>query len=96
MRLVKSRSVELGKSVEVLEGLAEGAFDKFLAGDTAAHDQMILDTAMAIADKADVFVLAQASMSRMENTLAEKTGKPVLSSPRLGVLGLKEEIEKLT
>lgn len=95
VRLVKSRSVELGKPVEVLEGLAEGAFDKFLAGDTAGHDQMILDTAMALADKADVFVLAQASMSRMESTLAEKTGKPVLASPRLGVLGLKEAIEKL-
>jgi hypothetical protein len=96
VRLVKSRSVELGKPVGVLEGLAEGAFDKFLAGDTTGHDQMILDTAMALADKADVFVLAQASMSRMEATLAEKTGKPVLASPRLGVLGLKEAIEKLS
>lgn len=95
VRLVKSRSVELGKPVEVLEGLAQGAFDKFLAGDTGGHDQMILDTAMALADKADVFVLAQASMSRMESALAEKTGKPVLASPRLGVLGLKEAIEKL-
>lgn len=95
VRLVKSRSIELGKPVNVLEGLAEGAFDKFLAGDTAGHDQMILDTAMALADKTDVFVLAQASMSRMEYTLAEKTRTPVLASPRLGVLGLKKAIEQL-
>lgn len=95
VRLVKSRSVELKKPVEVLEGLAEGAFDRFLAGDTDAHDQMILDTAMKLADRVDVFVLAQASMSRMENLLAEKTGKPVLSSPRLGVMGLKEKLAEL-
>ncbi len=95
VRLVKSRAVELGKQVEVLEGLAEGAFDKFLAGDTDTHDQMILDTAVKLADKSDVFVLAQASMSRMEGALAEKTGKPVLSSPRLGVMGLKEKLAEL-
>ncbi len=95
VRLVKSRAVEINKHVEVLEGLAEGAFDKFLAGDTETHDQMILDTAVKLADKADVFVLAQASMSRMESTLAEKTGKPVLSSPRLGVMGLKEKLAEL-
>lgn len=95
VRLVKSRAVELGKQVEVLEGLAEGAFDKFLAGDTDTHDKMILDTAIKLADKTDVFVLAQASMSRMEGALAEKTGKPVLSSPRLGVMGLKEKLAEL-
>ncbi len=95
VRLVKSRSAELKKPVEVLEGLAEGAFDKFLAGDTETHDRMILDTAMKLADKVDVFVLAQASMSRMESLLAERTGKPVLSSPRLGVMGLKEKLAEI-
>ena len=95
VRLIKSRSAELNKNVDVLEGLAEGAFDRFLAGDTNTHDQMILDTAMNLADKVDVFVLAQASMSRMENLLAEKTGKPVISSPRLGVMELKRKLAEL-
>lgn len=95
VRLVKNRSDELKKHVEVLEGLAEGAFDRFLAGDTNTHDQMIIDTAMKLADMVDVFVLAQASMSRMESLLAEKTGKPILSSPRLGVMGLKDKIAEL-
>jgi len=92
VRLVKAQSTRLEKPVKILEGLAEGAFDKFLAGDSAGHDQMILDTAMRIADQVDIFVLAQASMSRMEATLSDKTGKPVLSSPRLGVMGLKEKL----
>lgn len=92
VRLVKAQSTRLEKPVKILEGLAEGAFDKFMAGDSAGHDQMILDTAVRIADQVDIFILAQASMSRMEGTLSEKTSKPVLSSPRLGVLGLKEKL----
>jgi hypothetical protein len=94
-RLVKTQSVRLEKPVTVVEGLAEGAFDKFMAGDSAGHDQMILDTATGIANQVDIFVLAQASMSRMEGTLAEKTGKPVLASPRLGVLALKAKLEEM-
>jgi hypothetical protein len=92
VRLVKVQATRLEKPVKILEGLAEGAFDKFLAGDSAGHDQMILETAVRIADQVDIFILAQASMSRMESTLSEKTGKPVLSSPRLGVLALKEKL----
>lgn len=92
VRLVKAQSTRLEKPVKILEGLAEGAFDKFMAGDSAGHDQMILNTVLRIADHVDIFILAQASMSRMESTLSEKTGKPVLSSPRLGVLALKEKL----
>jgi len=92
VRLVKAQSTRLEKPVTILEGLADGAFDKFLVGDSAGHDQMILDTALRIAEHVDIFILAQASMSRMESTLSEKTGKPVLSSPRLGVLALKEKL----
>lgn len=95
VRLVKAQSIRLEKPVRILEGLAEGAFDKFLAGDSAGHDQMILDTAVRIADQVEIFILAQASMSRMEGTLLEKTGKPVFSSPRLGVLGLKEKLAEM-
>jgi hypothetical protein len=84
--VVRFQSDQLGKPVKVLEGLAEGAFDKFLAGDSAGHDQEILNTATRIAKQVDIFVLAQASMSRMESKLFEVTGKLVLTSPGLGVL----------
>lgn len=95
VRLVKAQSIQLEKPVKVLEGLAEGAFDKFMAGDSAGHDQMVMDTAASIADQVDIFVLAQASMARMGEALSEKTGKPVLSSPRLGVLALKEKLDTM-
>lgn len=37
-------------------------------------------------------ILAQGSMTRMEKTLAEITGKMVLSSPLMGLLEVKSEL----
>jgi hypothetical protein len=34
-------------------------------------------------------------MARMEAALAQKTGKPVFSSPRLGVLEVKAVLERI-
>jgi hypothetical protein len=34
-------------------------------------------------------------MARMEEALAKRTGKPVLSSPRSGVLEVKETLERM-
>ncbi len=42
---------------------------------------MIIETAEQIAHRSDLFVLAQASMARVEARIRERTGKPVLSSP---------------
>ena len=53
-------------------------------------DRLIAEAAKRIADKVDMFVLAQGSMARMEQRLSELTGKPVLSSPVLGVKGLRK------
>ena len=48
------------------------------------------EAAQRIAPQVDMFVLAQGSMARMEQRLSELTGKPVLSSPVLGVKGLRK------
>lgn len=79
-----------GKEIELVEGLADGAFAAGQSGDGETHDRLIAEAAQKIADKVDMFVLAQGSMERMEKRLAELTGKPVLSSPCLGVLGLRK------
>lgn len=73
-----------------MEGLADGAFAAGQSGDGETHDRLIAEAAQKIADKVDMFVLAQGSMERMEKRLAELTGKPILSSPCLGVLGLRK------
>ena len=72
-----------------MEGLADGAFAAGQSGDGATHDRLIAEAAQRIASQVDMFVLAQGSMARMEQRLSELTGKPVLSSPVLGVKGLR-------
>lgn len=89
-RLLQNCAKEAGTEVELVEGLADGAFAAGQSGDGATHDRLIAEAAQKIADQVDLFVLAQGSMERMEKRLAELTGKPVLSSPRLGVLGLRK------
>ena len=85
----------VGKTVEVVEGLAEGAFAAVINGDTARHDSLILDAARCVSDCVDVLVLAQGSMARMEKTLADETGKPVLSSPLSGALEVKDRLSQV-
>ena len=60
-----------------------------MGGNKEGHDKMVSDSARELASRdVDLIVLAQASMSRFAEKLAEETGLPVLASPRLGVEGL--------
>jgi len=61
-----------------------------MSGNREKHDLLILEASKKIASQVDVIVLAQGSMARMEQLLAKETGKIVLSSPFLGVLGVKD------
>lgn len=89
-RLLQNEAKKAGRDVVLVEGLADGAFAAGQSGDSETHDRLIAETAQKIADKVDLFVLAQGSMARMEQRLSEMTGKPVLSSPVLGVKGLRK------
>lgn len=91
-RLLKNCAAEAGKEITLVEGLADGAFAAGQSGDSETHDHLIAEAAQRIADSVDLFVLAQGSMARMEQRLSELTGKPVLSSPVLGVLGLRKRL----
>ena len=90
VRLVQRKADEIGKKVAVVEGLAKGAFEALMSGNAEEHDALILQTAKDIASQVDVIVLAQGSMAKMQEKLAEATGKPVLSSPRLGVQEVRD------
>ena len=94
VNLLKKMAQKANKKIEVVEGLAEGAFEAVMNGDKERHDQLILKAAEKVAPKVQVIVLAQGSMARMEEQLAKVTGKKVLSSPKLGVLAIKEYLEK--
>lgn len=91
--LIRATSVRLGRHCDVTDRLAEGAFQKLAAGDTAAHDAMVADHLLALAKEVDVVVLAQASMARALATVAgELGGTPVLTSPELGIRHIKDQL----
>ena len=94
VRLVKAQAEKAARSVTIVEGLAQGAYEALVGKQPEKHDAMVTAAAERVARQADVIVLAQGSMARMEEALAEKTGKPVLSSPRRGVLEVKAILER--
>ena len=96
VRLVRAQAEKAGRTVSVGEGLAKGAFEALVARQAEKHDELVASAAERVAGHADVIVLAQGSMARMEEALAKRTGKPVLSSPRRGVLEVKDTLERMT
>lgn len=89
--LLRDKAAAAGVEIEVVEGLAKGAF----GADKATHDGLIEQEAVKLADKVDVIVLAQGSMAAMEEKLRAMTGKMVLSSPLLGVEGLRDHLREM-
>ena len=94
--LIRARAEAQGKSIDLVEHLCEGAFEAVLSGDTETHDRLVTAGLKALMDKADVIVLAQASMARVVDALpeAEKT-TPILSSPQLGVEAARKMMAEL-
>jgi len=91
VRLIRAKAAAAGKSIDVTEALAEGAFQALLDGKSEVHDEIVKRTIESLADKVDVIVLAQVSMARLVPTL---TGMkvPVLSSPQSGVEAVRDAL----
>lgn len=80
---------EEGSQVMLVDGFMEGAFGI----EQDVFKKMICDKVAEIIDKVDVILLAQGSMAYMEEILAERFKKPVLSSPRFGIAALAKALE---
>ncbi|MBN8686499.1 MAG: Asp/Glu/hydantoin racemase [Chitinophagales bacterium] len=84
--LVRRRALAAGKEIELLPVLCEGAFEALMSGDAATHDQKVGDALKKLANEVDVILLAQASMARVVDTLAEADKKvPILASPPIAM-----------
>lgn len=93
-RLVEATAARLGKKVEVVRCLVEGAFDLLIGGDRPAHNKMVLDAIRELSSRVDVVVCAQGSMTAILPEL-EPLAVPVLTSPRLGVERAVESLRTL-
>ncbi|RKR84362.1 aspartate/glutamate racemase [Mucilaginibacter gracilis] len=80
--LVKRRAALAGKEIELTSQVCEGAFDALMSGDAAKHDALVADVLRDLSKKVDVILLAQASMARVVDTLAEEDKiVPIVASP---------------
>jgi Asp/Glu/hydantoin racemase len=91
VRLIRAKAAAAGKSIDVTEALAEGAFQALLDGKSEVHDEIVKHTIESLADKVDVIVLAQVSMARLVPALTGMT-VPVLSSPQSGVEAVRDAL----
>lgn len=81
--LLKGHARHLGREVELLPILVEGAYTALQAGDQETHDSLVTAEATAAAALCDVVVLAQASLAHLAEPLGARLSPPVLSSPPL-------------
>jgi Asp/Glu/hydantoin racemase len=79
--LLAEHACASGARVEAASVLVDGAFDALSAGRRDEHDTLVMESALALAQRTDRLVLAQASLAHLVGPLAQLTGKPVLASP---------------
>ncbi|WP_079909250.1 aspartate/glutamate racemase family protein [Paenibacillus sp. 32352] len=94
-RLIQREAGKQNRDVQIVDALAKGAYQALISGQPEEHDRLILEAARSVAQQADVLVLAQGSMVRMEEALQQATNLPLYSSPRLGVMAVKAELERM-
>ena len=84
--LIERRAEKAGRQIKLTSRLCEGAFDALMNGDAAKHDALVAGALKELSQSADVIVLAQASMARVEEGLAPADKRvPILASPGIAV-----------
>ena len=94
VRLILAKAAARQQTVEMVEAVADGAFQALLDGEAERHDRLVKETIESLSGRVDVIVLAQASMARLIPAL---TGLdvPVLSSPQSGVEALRAVLAQM-
>ena len=80
--LVRRRAAIAGKEIELTSKLCDGAFEALMNGDAAKHDTLVAAALRELSKQVDVILLAQASMARVVDTLADSDKiVPIVASP---------------
>ena len=84
--LVRRRADFAGKKIELISRLCEGAFEALMQGKPEVHDDMVASALKELSQQVDVILLAQASMARVIDQLADDEKKvPIITSPELAI-----------
>ncbi len=83
-RVIRAKAEELGKEIQIINRVAEGAFDVLCTGDRAKHDEMVNAELYNLAKEVDVIVFAQISMSLLKH---DEVGVPVF---KIGTSGFEK------
>lgn len=82
-----------GKDISIDTLVAMDAFQALKAMDMETHDRILKERAATV-EGYDCVVLAQASMAHLEDEISVVTGCPVLTSPRLCIEEIKENLKE--
>lgn len=88
--LIRERAELAGRSPEVLSEVVDGAFAAVAGGDRETHDALVAAAIERLAARADIVVLAQASMASA--AAAADVTVPVLTSLEPGITRLRDTI----
>ncbi len=90
-KMLKDQAALLGREVVVHMHHVDGALDLLLSGEGGKHDKLVKQAVDDISPQVDVIVLAQASMARVLDVIAEGERKvPLLSSPHIALEQARE------
>ncbi|WMJ87597.1 aspartate/glutamate racemase family protein [Anaerocolumna sp. MB42-C2] len=91
-RLLQIAAKEAGKEIEFKTVLCSRAFEELSKGNTAAHNEILLDAVQKLSDETDCIVMAQLSMSALAPFLAD-TKVPVYNSGDTGFDRVRQLLE---
>lgn len=91
--LLEATAASLGRQVEILPHLCDGAYEALLAGDAATHDRILQSGAEELAARpVEAIVLAQVSMAHLRDSLAGALSLPVFSSLETSHAAVREAL----
>ena len=85
-RVIQEKADEIGKKIEIIPAIADGAFDILREGNRAKHDDLVRAKVKELAKEVDVIAFAQISMALIDVNENE-VGVPVY---KIGNSGLEK------
>lgn len=95
-KLLYGAAAEAGTEIEIVQEVSTDAYKALLAGDTSAHDALLLDLIRRLEkQEVSVIVLAQVSMARVLPQLEGRLSVPVLSSLPTSLQAIRDALRAI-